>query len=251
MNRTLRRAAAPIAAAAVIGGIVTAMLIGSSTGPAVGADGAAPAVNSVAVSGAGLVSGMPDVLRLDMGVQHTGNDVNAALGAASTDVEQIRKALKRYDVADKDIQTSQLSINPHYENNGTVNGYDVFQGLTVKLRNLETAGKAISDAAAAGGNQTRINGVSFDIEDNAKLVQQARDAAFADAKTKAEQYAKLAGRKLGNVTQISENTEYQGGPPMPYAAGAAMEDAVASKAVPLSVGSQQVSVNSNVTWELV
>ncbi|HUR74303.1 MAG TPA: SIMPL domain-containing protein, partial [Sporichthya sp.] len=155
----------------------------------------------------------------------------------------------KYDVDSKDIQTSQLSINPHYENNGKVNGYEVFQGLTVKLRDLAKAGKAISEAAAAGGNATRINGVSFDIEDNAKLLQAARDAAFADAKAKAEQYAKLAGRRLGNVTMISEDTSYEGGP-MPYAAGLAMEDS-AAKSVPVEAGSQQVSVNSSVSWELV
>lgn len=250
MKRTLRRAAAPVAAAGIVGAIVTGFLLGNGSGSGVAADGAQPAVNSVAVSGTGKVSGVPDVLRLEMGVQHTGDDVNAALDASNADVKAIKKALDRYHVAPDDIQTSQLSIDPHYQDNGKVKGYDVFQGLTVKLRDLSKAGRAISDAAAAGGNATRIQGVSFDIEDNAKLLQAARDAAFADAKAKAEQYAKLAGRRLGNVTQVSENTATDNGP-MPYAAaaGAAMDSAKSS--VPVEAGSQQVSVNSNVTWELV
>ena len=203
----------------------------------------------MSVSGTGKVSGVPDVLRLDMGVQHTGNDVNAALNAANRDVAAIKKALDRYEVEDGDIQTSQLSINPHYENNGKVNGYDVFQGLTIKLRDLDRAGQAISAAAEAGGNATRINGVSFDIEDNAKLIQAARDAAFADAKAKAEQYAELAGRRLGNVTTISEDTSFDGAP-IPYAAERMAADAAGSS-VPIESGSQQVSVNSSISWELV
>jgi len=250
MKRTLRRAVAPIAAAGVVGAIVTGFLLGNGSGSGVAADGAEPAVNSVAVAGTGRVSGVPDVLRLDMGVQHNGNDVNDALNATNSDVERIKKALDKYDVDSKDIQTSQLSINPHYVGDGKVEGYEVFQGLTIKLRNLSKAGKAISDAAAAGGNATRINGVSFDIEDNTKLVQAARDAAFADAKAKAEQYAELAGRRLGNVTQISEDTSYDN-PPQPYAMDAAAPTAGKAASVPIEAGSQQVAVNSNVTWELV
>jgi uncharacterized protein YggE len=249
MKRTLRQAAAPVAAAGIVGAIVAGFLLGNGSGSGVAADGAEPAANTVSVAGTGKVSGVPDVLRLDMGLQHNGNDVNEALNAANSDVAKIKKALDQYDVDSKDIQTSQLSINPHYENNGKVNGYEVFQGLTIKLRDLSKAGKAISDAAAAGGNATRINSVSFDIEDNAKMLQAARDAAFADAKAKAEQYAKLAGRRLGNVTQISEDTSYEGAP-MPYATGG-MAAADSAKSVPIEAGSQQVSVNSSVSWELV
>ena len=249
MKSTLRRAIAPVAAAGIVGAVVTGFLLGNGSGTGLAADAARPAENTVSVSGTGKVSGVPDVLRLDMGVQHTGNDVNAALNAANRDVASIKKALDRYDVDDADIQTSQLSINPHYENNGKVNGYDVFQGLTIKLRDLDKAGQAISAAAEAGGNATRINGVSFDIEDNAKLIQAARDAAFADAKAKAQQYADLAGRRLGNVTTISEDTSFDGAP-IPYAAERMAADSAGSS-VPIESGSQQVSVNSSVSWELV
>ncbi len=249
MNISLRRTWGPLAAAGVVGAVLTGVLLGSGSGASVAAIGSDSARDTVSVAGTGKVSGVPDVLRLDLGVEHTGKDVNVALNAANRDVSAIKKALGRFDVKDADIQTSQLSINPHYENNGKVNGYEVFQGLTVKLRDLPKAGEAISAAAQAGGNATRIHGVAFDIEDNAKLVQAARDAAFADAKAKAEQYAKLAGRRLGNVTTISEQTSYDG-EPIPYAV-MAEDTAAAGSSVPLEAGSQQVSVNSNVAWELV
>ncbi|MGQ0626398.1 MAG: SIMPL domain-containing protein, partial [Sporichthyaceae bacterium] len=189
MRHSLRRYAAPVAAAAVLSAIAASIIVGSSTGSSV-ADESAPSSNTVSVNGLGRVAGVPDVLRLEIGVQRNGNDVNAALNAANEDVKRIKSALDRYDVADKDIQTSQVSINPRYVGDGRVEGYEIFQSLTVKLRDLKRSGAAISDAAEAGGNATRINGVSFDIEDNAKLISDARDAAFADAKAKAEQYAK-------------------------------------------------------------
>jgi uncharacterized protein YggE len=251
LRRTsLRRAALPASAAVLLSAAVVAAVVGSGSS-SVAAPGD-PAPHTVTVAGTGHVLGTPDVLRLDLGVQRTGDNVNAALNAANGDIRKIKAALSKHGVADKDIQTSQLSINPHYVDNGktsTVKGYDVFQSLTVKLRKLDDAGSAISDAADAGGNATRINGVSFDIEDNVRLLKQARDAAFADAKTKAEQYARLAGKGLGSVSSVSESTN--GGGPVPYPM--AMYDSAGSAAkssVPVEAGSQQVSIDSTVVWEL-
>ena len=248
-RRTVRRAALPASVAFLLTAGVAAAMIGSGTAPVSAVNGD-PAPHTVTVAGSGLVSGTPDVLRLDLGVQRTGDNVNAALNAANNDVKKIKTVLSQHGVADKDIQTSQLSINPHWEQNGNegkIKGYDVVQSLTVKIRKLADAGGTISDAAEAGGNATRINGVSFDIEDNGKLLKQARDAAFADAKEKAEQYARLAGRELGEVNSISESQN--GSPtPMPYYAGA--EDAAMKSSVPIEAGSQAVSIDSTVVWEL-
>ncbi len=203
------------------------------------------------MSGVGLVTGAPDVLRLSMGVQTTGSTVNAALNQANGDITKVTAALKKHGVADKDIQTSGLSINPHWDQNSNshITGYDVSESLTVQLRKLNDAGSAISDAAAAGGNNTRIDSVSFDIEDNTALLNQARDAAFADAKAKAEQYAKLSGRSLGKVSQVSETTD-TAPRPIPFAAAPMAASGMAEKAVPVSPGSQQVSVNTSVVWTL-
>ncbi len=244
-----RRAALPASAAVLLSAAVVAAVVGSGSS-SVAAPGD-PAPHTVTVSGVGHVTGTPDVLRLDLGVQRTGDNVNAALNAANADIRKIKDALQRHGVADKDMQTSQLSINPHWEDNGKtsfVKGYDVYQSLTVKLRKLSDAGDAISDAAEAGGNATRINGVSFDIEDNANLLKATRDAAFADAKAKAEQYARLAGRDLGEVSSVSENTN--GGGNVPYPTAMYESDAAAKSSVPIEAGSQQVSIDSTVVWEL-
>jgi uncharacterized protein YggE len=247
MNRNVRRMLLPTGAAAVVGVIVTTLIVGNGSGPVRAANGDASAPNTVSVSGLGRVTGTPDVLRLAMGVQRTGSDVNDALNQANGDIKRITDALHKHGVADKDIQTSNLSINPHWDKD-RINGYDVAESLTVQLRKLSDAGATISDAAAAGGNATRIDSVSFDIEDNQQLVDQARAAAFADAKAKAEQYAKLAGRSLGRVSQVSESTETEPRP-VPYAAMDAA-GAAEKSAVPISAGSQQVSVTTSVVWEL-
>jgi uncharacterized protein YggE len=326
-----RRAALPASVALLVSAAVAAVVVGSGSS-SVAATPDEPRTNTVTVAGTGMVNGTPDVLRLDIGVQRTGENVNAALNAANEDIRRIKDALGRHGVANKDIQTSQLSINPHYDpyyegkgetppvpapmpapdapvappapeptsapdvesgaavdpappsasgggvsssdqgsavapeakpmvdvapagpasvsaprpGGGGINGYDVFQSLTVKLRDLDRAGDAISDAAEAGGNATRINGVSFDIEDNSELLERARDAAFADAKAKAEQYARLAGRSLGKVAQISENNYSTG----PIAYGGARAEAAMDSSVPIQPGTQQVSISNTVVWEL-
>lgn len=300
MSVSFRRASFGSAAVAVLAVAVAGVLVSGSSG-SVAATGGDLDARTITVSGAGQASGTPDVVRLDIGVQRTGKDVNVALSAASDDIRRIKEALARHGVKDADIQTSQLSINQHYgpiqtyESKGMPapaapmsepavepvasdapddpgvprtredvssaapemsmppmpgpegpNGYDVFQSLSVKLRNLDDAGAAISDAAAAGGNATRINGVSFEFSDSDALLEDARERAFAAAKEKAEQYADLAGGSLGKVVSISEGNSGGGGYPYPMAA----QDAGGSKAVPFYPGSQQVEVTATVVWEL-
>jgi uncharacterized protein len=258
-----------------------------SGGGAANADSTDRSDNTVNVSGTGKVSATPDVMHVDLGVQRTDQDLNAALTNANADLARIKAALRQHGVSEADIQTSQLSINQHYGpiqpvatpdavapddavapvpppdtavtspgvpvappvygGDNRPNGYDVLENVAVTIRNLGEAGATISDAAAAGGDASRINGVSFAIDDRSKLLQQARDAAFADAKSKAEQYAKLAGRSLGKVSVISEGSSTDGGGVVYPMERSAMS---AGSAVPVSSGSQDVTLTTNVTWEL-
>lgn len=290
----------------LVAAIAASMLSGTGTASA---DPMQQTANTVSVSGTGRVSATPDVMHVDLGVQRTSRDLNAALNDANADIARISEVLGKHGVKDADIQTSQLSINQHYgpiqavatpmsappaepapsadapaamntaspavapddavaspgvavapmpadkpvsspgyvgpvEENGP-NGYDVYETLAVSIRDLSDAGATISDAAAAGGDATRINGVSFAVDDQSKLLEQAREAAFADAKSKAEQYAKLAGRSLGKVSVITENSSTDGGGVVYPMARTSM-----GSAVPVSPGSQDVTLTTNVTWEL-
>ncbi|MBK5308096.1 MAG: SIMPL domain-containing protein [Frankiaceae bacterium] len=208
-----------------------------------------PAQQGILVSGIGKVSGTPDVLRVQLGVEVHRVDVSTALRDANGLQNRIRSAVRRNGVDAKDMQTADVSIYPSYNNKGVPNGYQVTQSLTLKLRNLVKAGKTIGDAVTAGGNAARVQGVSFALEDNAALLEQARDAAFGEAKKKAQRYAQLSDRQLGAVELVSEQMP-QGEQPMPYARQAF--DAAASKAaeVPLDAGQSQVSVSVTVRWSM-
>ncbi|MEO6713377.1 MAG: SIMPL domain-containing protein [Mycobacteriales bacterium] len=248
-------------AGAVVAVVATAYFAGGVHWPRDGAaqtatpGGGAVQSNIVNVSGEGRVSGRPDTVALDMGVESHGADVSKALGNADAAMAKVVTALKGQGVAEVDLKTSGLNLRPNYrydrKNEGappTLIDYIASESLTVKLRDLDKAGDVISAAVSAGGNDARLNGVSLALEANAKLVTQARDAAYADAKAKAEQYAKLAGRQLGTVVSVTEQT--YGSPPVPasYAASAAPAMMGDSRSVPIERGSQEVSVNVQVVW---
>jgi uncharacterized protein YggE len=209
-----------------------------------------PAAEGVIVSGLGKVSGTPDVLRVQLGVEVRRADVSEALADANEIQNRVRAAARRDGVDAKDMQTADLSVYPSYNNKGAPNGYTVNQSLTLKLRNLSKAGKTIGDAVTAGGNAARVQGVSFALEDNTALLQQARDAAYHDARLKADRYAELSGRSLNQVELVSEQVP-QGEQPMPYARDALAAAApAASSEVPIDAGQSQVSVSVTVRWSL-
>lgn len=209
-----------------------------------------PAAEGVIVSGVGKVSGTPDVLRVQLGVEVRRADVSAALADANEIQNRVRSSARGNGVDPKDMQTADVSLYPSYTNKGVPNGYTVNQSLTLKLRNLAKAGKTIGDAVKAGGNAARVQGVSFALEDNTALLQQARDAAYRDARAKAERYAELSGRPLNQVELISEQVP-QGEQPVPYAMRASLDAAAAkSMEVPIDAGQSQVSVSVTVRWSL-
>lgn len=201
--------------------------------------------NGIVVDGTGLTSGTPDVLRVVLGVTVRRGDVSSALEAANSRQNRLRNVLKKGGVQAKDLQTSEVSVYPSYDNRGRPNGYQVSETLTAKLRNLTKAGRLITDAVNAGGNEAVVQGVSFTLEDNVALLAQARDAAFADAKAKAERYADLSGRALGAVQLITESTS---APVQRYAYDSAK--AASRSPVPIEPGTSDISVSVTVRWAL-
>lgn len=198
---------------------------------------------SIVVSGIGEVSGEPDVLTASFAVETDAPTVAVALDRASAAATKMRDALVRAGIAKADLQTSDVSVNAR--RTGTkITGYTVNQGLTAKLRNLPKAGAAITSAISAGGDSARLNGTSFAIENNSALLTEARKKAFADARAKAELYAKEAGRPLGRVVRVSEESANLGG--MPGLRGMAYAD----RSVPVEPGRQQLSVTITAEWAL-
>jgi uncharacterized protein len=201
----------------------------------------------ITVTGTGNATGTPNELQLSVSVNRQAASVSTALGQANQDMTNVRDALKAHGVADADLQTSGMSIQPNYSQGGSINGYQVTESLTAILRDIANAGATISAAATAGGNATRIDGVSLDLSDPAdSLLATARTSAMADAKAKAQQYATAAGQTLGPVISISETPASTPVNVPQYAASGA----AAAPSVPISAGSQQVSVTVTVTYAL-
>lgn len=197
----------------------------------------------VTVVGSGEVRGAPDILNADLGAQVNAADVSAAVDGVNAKAKAMIDAMVTAGVDRKDIQTSELSVYPEYGPEGrTITGYRATNSVHVVVRDLTKASAVLDAAVKAGGNDTRISNVSFDLEDNSKLLNDARARAFEDAKSRAQQYADLSGLKLGDVETITENSG--GGNTPLYKESAPAADFA------LEPGQQTVSFTVQVTWNL-
>lgn len=237
---------------AVLATIVAMTLASSSSHPARAAALAASTTSdTVSVSGVGTVQGVPNQLTTTFDVHVTRPGVQDALNALATSVNRVLRALTSDGIAKKQIQTSNLNINQHYDTRGRPSGYDASESVVARIKPLNHAGSAISHAATASGNDVSVDGLSFDVTDDNSLLSQARTAAFADAKERAKQYADLAGRSLGDVQKISEVVDESQPVPRPYASDfASAMSGQALKSVPLQAGQQPVTVTVTVIWNL-
>jgi uncharacterized protein YggE len=225
------------------------------------AAGAAPAATAstdngrptIAARGVGLVKGTPDTLRVVLGVETHSVSAQDALAQNNDKANALIKTLKDKGVEAKDIQTSQLSINPTYDNQGRrITGYQVNNQVTATLHDLAGAGALIDAAAAAVGDAVRVQSMGFSIDDDSALRAEARTQAVHLAQLQAEQMAKAAGVKLGAIRLISE---IPANSPTPYydqfAAGrnAAVPTAGAAPA-PVLPGQQELSLTVDVVWDI-
>ncbi|TSD99978.1 DUF541 domain-containing protein [Skermania sp. ID1734] len=243
MPRRYRFTATAIGAAAAA--TVSLLLAGCSSDDDNGAS-----THEVTVVGSGEVTGAPDILNADVGVSTTAADVSGAVEAANQKAKAMIDAVVNAGVARSDVQTSELSIQPEYNNpapggTSTVSGYRATNSVHITVRDLTKASKVLDAAVKAGGNDARLGGVSFAIDDNSKLLADARKRAFEDAKNRAKQYADLSGLPLGKVIDISETSS--GGPtPMPRQNGTMN----AAPDMPIEPGTQKVHFDVTVKWAL-
>ena len=248
-NPSYRAAAVGVASAALLVGAFT---VGAShsDGPqaqAASLTAAQPAAGRITVTGTGTVTGTPNQLVLSMGVQVNGGTVSSALSQASQAVRRVTAALRSDGVAAADIQTSNFQISPSYDNNGVITSYSVSESLTATLNQLGRAGHQIEAAVHAGGNAVTVNDVSLNLTDTGSLLARARASAVQDARAKATQFATALHEQLGPVISITPQQDST--PIFPYGAyPSAASGAALRKSVPISPGSQQVSVSITVVY---
>ncbi|CAN5125753.1 SIMPL domain-containing protein [soil metagenome] len=209
-----------------------------------------PMQHILSLTGHGEVKARPDLAIVTVGVVSQGTTAREALSANNAAMEKLLAALKAAPIEDRDIQTSNFSVNPRYnygENNAqppSITGYDVSNSVTVSVRNLEKLGGVLDTVVSEGSNQ--INGVMFTIAEPQSLEDDARKQAVADALRKAKLYAQAAGVTLGAIVAISEGGGYR--PPVPAYAKAMRSDA--APAVPMAEGEQTVAIDAQLSWEL-
>ncbi|MBI5302348.1 MAG: SIMPL domain-containing protein [Chloroflexi bacterium] len=192
------------------------------------------------VSGTGRVSVKPNMVLASIGIEITASNFAEATSQANTKANAIIEKIKSMGVADKDIQTTNFSVQPITQQRPnttpTITGYRINNQLSVRIRKMEDAGKILDAAMTAGANN--IYGVSFTVDDPTPYQQQARAAAVKDAMDKAGQLAKAANIQLGKVLTISEGSAAPRPLIRSFAAPAAMDAA----AVPLEGGELEISV---------
>ena len=233
-----------LAAALVLG--ATAMTASAQTAPAVAsADGTLLSVSAQAEA-----KRVPDIALLSAGVVTQAADANAAMRANATEMTKVVAAIKAAGIAERDIQTSGVSLNPQYryaENQPpTITGYQANNNVNITVRDIGKVGKILDALVATGANQ--VNGPSFDVDDKESAFDEARRAAVEKAKGRAEMYAKTLGLRVRRIVSISEGSGYGQPRPMPMMAMARMDKAEAD--TPISPGESTLSVNLDIVFEL-
>ena len=195
---------------------------------------------TITMAGTGTAKGTPDVMLANLGVEVLQANVSDALTGANAAMAAVQKAVTDGGVAPEDMQTSDLSVY----RDSTANAYRVAEGLTVKIRKMDTAGSVVSAALAAAGDAARLNGMALEISDRSALLAQARKDAVQDATERATTYAQAAGLTLGAVQRISESPP--GAPPGPYP----LDSRADASSVPVAPGQQEVTATVTVEWAL-
>ena len=210
-----------------------------------------PAESSgITVTGHGEVQVPPDLGFVHVGVSVTATTVQAARDDAAKAADAVIKSIKGAGVADKDIKTTGLSIQPNYDYSRPaaprLTGYTVTNTVLATVRKVDDMSKVVDGAIASGGDAVRLQSISFGIDDAAKAREEAREKAMADAKTKAEQLASLGGVSLGAPVTIVESQTWSEG----LKTGVAGQGAADSVSTPIETGTNTVTVDVSVRWAL-
>jgi uncharacterized protein len=201
----------------------------------------------ISVSGEATVSVPPDMAEIDGGFTSDGKTAREASDANNAAMGKVLLALKAAGIEAKDIQTSRLSLQPQTQNTPnrpsppTISGYRASNHVTIRLHDVTKVASVIDMLVGAGAND--IGGINFMVSGASKLLDEAREQALADARRKAEIYAKAAGVTLGTPLSISEGNAsvpvFRGRMPMAPMAAA-----------PVMQGEETLSVTVNVSWAI-
>ena len=213
---------------------------------------AVPSARTVTVSAEGIATIVPNLATVSFSVISEGASATSIQEENTNKMNAAIAIVKGFKVADKDIQTSAYNLSPRYTyeqktGKSRIDGYQITQTVTVKVRNLDDAGKIVGQLPAAGINQ--ISGPDFSVENMDAFLHGAREEAFNKAHAKAKELANLAGAGVGRVVTFSESSGNNYPRPMYMKAEMAM-GGDASNVPQFEAGSDEARVTVSVTYEL-
>lgn len=192
----------------------------------------------------------PDLATITLGVQTDGPTAAQALSANAAQMNKVVAALKKAGIAERDIQTSSLSVNPQYvyEQNQPpkLNGYQASNQVTIQVRDLAKLGQTVDATVSAGA--TNVGGISFGLQDPKAAEDAARQDAVKALTAKADLYARATGYKIVRLVNLGEGGGYAPQPPVPMFAMAKRMEAADSS--PVAAGELKVRVDISATYEL-
>jgi hypothetical protein len=204
---------------------------------------------SLEVSATGQVTRVPDVAIISAGVVTRSQTASAALQQNAARMDRVIAALKAAGVAERDIQTSSISLNPEYryvENEAPkLTGYSASNSVNIRFRDIRNSGKVLDALVAEGANQ--INGPTLTIDKPDAALDEARANAIANGRARAELYARALGKRVARVVSISESgRSYPVPPPMPVM----MEARAQGADTKIVAGDQKLEVTVSMVFDL-
>ena len=202
------------------------------------------------INATGEVVRVPDLATSSAGVVSRSPTASGAMRDAANRMARVRDALKRAGIADRDIQTSNISLSPNYtyakDQPPRISGYSASNQVTVRFRDLANTGSILDALVAEGANQ--ISGPNLSIDKPEGALDEARAKAVAIARARAELYARSLGMRVVRVVSVSESGGYAPPPPMPPMVMMAERSQAADTRI--DPGEQRLQVSVSMTFEL-
>jgi len=207
-----------------------------------------PEKRTISLTGTGTVKLAPDIVTISTGVESDAAVAKDALAKNTAAMTKVIEELKQSGIEAKDIQTTTFSVEPRYDNRDEdkapkLIGYRVTNSVYITVRDIGKLGEVLDKIVSLGANS--IGGISFGVANREGIENEARKLAMADAIAKAKLYAEAAGAELGEVMTISEQGGFQ-----PYFEKRAAAPMASAAPVPIEAGTESVSMQVGVTWEL-
>ena len=210
-------------------------------------------VNTISVTGEAEISVVPDVATINLTVESENIDLNKSLDDNSQRMNNVINFVKSKGVEDKDIKTTYYDIYPRYEyeedyRNRYLAGYEVTQTINIKIRDLTQVGDIIAGAATYGANN--VSSLSFIVDDDASVKEEAQAMAIANAKVNAEKLEKELGVKFSKIVGFSESSNNPAPVYYDYAQNESAGSAKTMSAPSIQTGENTITSTVYITYEI-